>query len=236
MITTRLPIATLLTETTIPPPQTGFTPVAIPLMTAVKQPIINIAVIGDRPTPEPPGPPMAMAAPGLPVGVVSTPVGVANPTSIGGTVINVPSLDEGLSQGFDQGTSEGIDNVDMSPRSLTVDIGLNTPPLRIDPNVLGQIQPSTGPRISFAPPTGGNNVDTPSPPVTAPQLQIQAPDLAVVRNIVGSGTPAPEAPITDINRYKTSSQTQTMIKYALIAGVIGLVVWYFFFRGGSKSE
>jgi hypothetical protein len=163
-------------------------------------------------------------------------VGVANPSTIGGTVISVPALDEGLSEGFDQGTPEGIDNVDMSPRSLTVDIGIRTPTLQIDPNILGQVQPVGSPGISFAPPTGGTTVSDTPPTTTAPQLQVQAPDLSVVRNIVGAAPPPGEASITDINRYKTSTQTQKMLKYALIAAVAGFVIWYFFFRTGSKSE
>lgn len=195
-------------------------------------PVVNISVIGGQPTPEPETSKPVLAAPGLPVGLVSTPVGVANPTNIGGTVISVPTLDEGLSEGFDQGTPEGIDNVDMSPRSLTVDIGIRTPSLQYDPNILGQVG---SPGISFAPPQGGTTVSDTPPTTTAPQLQVQAPDLSVVRNIVGAAPP-PTAPITDLNMYKTSTQTQKMLKYALIAAVAGLIVWYFFFRTGSKSE
>jgi hypothetical protein len=219
--------------TTIPllsNPMPVVEPTPVPVATL---PVINISVVGEQPTPEPTTPGLVLAAPGLPVGLVSTPVGVASPTNIGGTVISVPALDEGLSEGFDQGTPEGIDNVDMSPRSLTVDIGIRTPSLQIDPNILGQVG---SPGISFAPPQGGSTVSDTPPTTTAPQLQVQAPDLSVVRNIVGAAPPPGEASITDINRYKTSTQTQKMLKYALIAAIAGLVIWYFFFRTGSKSE
>jgi hypothetical protein len=158
----------------------------------------------------------------LGVPVVSAGMGL-EPITMGGGNEGQP---EGVDQGYWEGTDQGEEN---TPMVGTINLGTNGLSTRM-PN-LGDIG---SPTITMRSPTT-MDTSTDGPIGSLPQLQ--AIPTATLRSVSEAMSPPPtsNAPITDLNQYKTSVQTQRLIKYALIAGVIGLVVWYFFFRKGASA-